>query len=364
MKINIGSIDLNDANFEWVAPEDIQNKQGALLVPAGRVIDKRDLDRLKIHGIGFINATKIDKASGAVVTNHEPEPVSKSLVHTQEFKEFSVDYKQKSDKTRNILNAIKNSHEMRVEEVAKITEALITDVAEKQNALSFLWFMQDFDDYTAFHSNNVAVLANTFGRWLKLGKNELETLTLAALLHDVGKLEIPAEIANKSSKLDEEEYEIMKTHPEHGYERLRLGDFPNEVMRVALLHHERIDGSGYPFGLGDGQIDRFAKIVAICDTYDAMSSRRPYKEQTDPFTVIRKFEREMLGILDTELLLIFLKNISQGYVGSWVSLSDGREAEVLIINSTNISKPVVRTADNEILILSDFDDLYIVTLLR
>lgn len=143
------------------------------------------------------------------------------------------------------------------------------------NALSSI--MEHKDSYTAYHQRRVAELALAIGRELNLSKTKLEAIKIGALLHDIGKIAIPGEILNKPSKLNNIEMEIVKTHPLAGYNMLKNIDFPPEVLHIVSQHHERIDGSGYPEGLKDGEIDFSAKIVSVADVVEAMISHRPYR---------------------------------------------------------------------------------------
>lgn len=128
-------------------------------------------------------------------------------------------------------------------------------------------------------------------------------------------------------------------------------DISDLIKDAVLMHHEKINGTGYPSGLKSEQISEYAKIVSICDIYDAMTSNRSYREKICPFTVIRNFERQNFSILDTEYLLIFLQNIAYTYVGSWVKLTNGKIAEIIFINQSQMSRPIVK-ADDKFLDLS------------
>ncbi|MFN3699611.1 MAG: HD-GYP domain-containing protein, partial [Dictyoglomus sp.] len=114
-------------------------------------------------------------------------------------------------------------------------------------------------------------------RKLRLSSDEIESIKIGALLHDIGKIAIPGEILNKPGKLNNIEMEIVKTHPLIGYDMLKNIDFASEVLRIVLQHHERLDGSGYPEGLKNGEIDFLARIVAVADVVEAMISHRPYR---------------------------------------------------------------------------------------
>ncbi len=133
------------------------------------------------------------------------------------------------------------------------------------------------DPYTYSHSKNVAALSVMIGEQLKLQDDELHGLRIAAMLHDIGKIVIPAEILFKPSCLNDIEWEFVRIHPVTGYEFLKDVDFPWPVAKAVLQHHERIDGSGYPFRLKGNEILLYARIIAVADVVDAITSHRPYR---------------------------------------------------------------------------------------
>ena len=201
--------------------------------------------------------------------------------------------------------------------------------------------MRDYDDSTFNHSMNVALICNVFADWMHMSSMEKEIATVCGLLHDIGKLRIPDKIVKKTSRLTDEEYDLIKTHPMEGYNILFESRFIASVQNAALMHHERSDGSGYPLGLKGNQIDKFAKMVAIADVYDAMTAARVYRGALCPFKVIEMFEQEGLSMFDPEYILVFLENIVQTYIKNWVRLSNGREGEIVMLNKHKLSRPVI-----------------------
>ena len=133
------------------------------------------------------------------------------------------------------------------------------------------------DPYTAGHQRRVTVLACAIATEMGLTDEQFDGLRLAGLIHDIGKINIPAEILNKPGKISEIEFNIIKTHPEMGYDIVKEIEFPWPVARIMLQHHERLDGSGYPRGLMNGGIMLEAKILAVADVIEAMASHRPYR---------------------------------------------------------------------------------------
>ena len=174
--------------------------------------------------------------------------------------------------------------------------------------------------------------------------------TACGLFHDVGKFMLPAGILRKPGKLTPDEFEIIKTHTTEGFHLLgRYSSIPEPVKNAALMHHEKCDGSGYPYGLKGDDIDRFSKIVTIADIFDAMTSERVYRAAMCPFSVIKYFEDDGIQKYEIKFILTFLENVSNAYLNHKVTLSNGMEGNVIFINPDNYSRPVVRTENNEII---------------
>jgi len=219
---------------------------------------------------------------------------------------------------------------------------LFDSIENNLEVFDLLHNMRENNDSTYAHSLNVALISSVIGKWLEFDKRDMDVLTMGALFHDIGKVMIPESILNKKEKLAEQEYTIIKTHTLQGYNILKNLDLDERVALAALMHHERCDGSGYPIGLDGGQISDFAKIVAIADVYDAMTSSRLYRDGTCPFKVISIFEQEGLSLYDPSYLLTFLRNIVNSYVQNTVLLNTGQRGTVVMINNLALSRPVVQ----------------------
>ncbi len=218
--------------------------------------------------------------------------------------------------------------------------------------------MREYDDITYAHSLNVALICNVFSRWLRMTEEETKLATLCGMLHDIGKVAIPEEIIRKPARLSESEYAIVKKHTLEGYNALKNCPIPSCIMNAALMHHERCDGSGYPFGITNSKIDPYAKMVAIADVYDAMTSARIYRGPMCPFKVVEIFESEGLQKYDTHYIMTFLENIVNTYLLHRVRLNDGTVGEVVFINRAYLSKPTIKSG-TEFIDLSSRNDLYI-----
>lgn len=167
------------------------------------------------------------------------------------------------------------------------------------------------DHYTEEHSKRVAALCEYFGSYLNLSSADLENLRIAGLFHDIGKIGCPDSILVKEGKLTDAEYDTMKLHPVIGANIVGAAEYFKEVSKIMICHHERIDGKGYPYGLSGAQIPYLGKILTICDSFDAMMSKRPYKDIASIEFAISEFEKCRGTQFDLELSNVFINILKQ-----------------------------------------------------
>ncbi len=208
--------------------------------------------------------------------------------------------------------------------------------------------MRSFDDYTYFHSVNVAVLATMMGKEYGLNSHDLVALCIAGLFHDLGKTKVDNKLLNKPGRLEQEEFNQIKRHVNHSYDLL-VGrtDIDEQAKLAALYHHENYDGSGYPEGLTGDKIPLFARILRVADVYDSLISKRPYKE---PFPITETIEYLLGGcgtLFDSKVVYAFLRAVPIYPKGQKVRLSDGREGFVISNNIENPLRPTVRLFTGE-----------------
>ncbi|MGV8984629.1 HD-GYP domain-containing protein, partial [Clostridium sp.] len=154
-----------------------------------------------------------------------------------------------------------------------VVEDLVNYIIEMGDVTKSLYDIQTYDNYTYLHSIDTGIMAIFLGLSMNLKQNELKELSIGAILHDIGKTKIPIEIITKQGKLTVEEFEEIKKHPTYGRNILEKNfSISTEVLKAVELHHERVDGNGYPFGLSGNEIPKFAKIICVCDVYDAVSN--------------------------------------------------------------------------------------------
>ena len=347
-----------------VVADDVYTTDDKLVIPEGTVLTEEIIKSLKEYGI-FAIRIKVDEEDGSIpLEDDSEEEETKEIVETpkrrtqeeqqnylrqikesKEFEEFHSAFIDSVDNLKSLFNKVV----MHNEEID--SKAILEDVDKGRNGihiLDMLQCMRGYDDVTYVHSVNVAMLSNMIGRTVypDISKEELDILTLSGLLHDIGKMMVPDNIIQKNGRLTLPEYNVVKTHVLFGNNILKgLKNLDPRVAEVAMRHHERCDGTGYPGGYRREQIEPFARIVAIADTYDAMTSDRVYRAALCPFDVIHMFEREGIVKFDVEFLLPFLEKAVQAYLNTEVKLSTNEVGKVIMINHNEYSKPVVQVGN-------------------
>lgn len=229
------------------------------------------------------------------------------------------------------------------EAASELVDEISSSVMRNPGALISLARLKTADDYTYMHSVAVCALMVSLARQLKLDEKQIRDAGMSGLLHDLGKAMIPMEILNKPGKLTDEEFDLIKTHPAEGHRLLVEGGTVGEIpLDVCLHHHEKVDGRGYPHQLKDEQISLFAKMGAVCDVYDAITSNRPYKAGWDPAESIRKMTEWCNGHFDAKVFQSFIKSIGIYPIGSLVRLSSGRLAVVTEQSEKSLLTPNVK----------------------
>ena len=168
-------------------------------------------------------------------------------------------------------------------QVDELVHNISSSLLRHPDVLISLARLKTADDYTYMHSVAVCALMVGLGRQIGMSEDEAREAGLAGLLHDIGKMQMPLEVLNKPGSLTDDEFRVMRSHPERGYDLLQEGSqVPDSALDVCLHHHEKIDGTGYPHRLPGDKISKLARMGAICDVYDAITSTRPYKNAWDP----------------------------------------------------------------------------------
>ena len=341
----------------------VRTKRGQLIINPNVELTRTLISRLEFYGIASVQITENKQVATPMETPKDPayfpakspvsapSPVSdasysQKLKSSPEFQRFQVDFTLRSQDLKNCFDAyLSDGGTVNKEELLSKTISLVSPKQTTLDVFDMLHNMRQVNDSTYAHSLNVAIISRIIGKWLHFSNEELDTLTLAGLLHDIGKTKIPDEVLNKDGKLTDEEFQLIRNHPKYGYDILKSQPLNSHIKKAALMHHERCDGSGYPMGLTMEEIDDYALIIAIADVYDAMTAARSYRAPLCPFEVIAEFEKDGLQKYKPKYILTFLENIANAYQNNRVMLSDGTSARIVLLNHRRLSKPLVQLDD-------------------
>lgn len=374
--MNEKTIFIFEAEDGMVLSRDVYTSDGQLIATTGTVLDTDTI--LKISGYHIIEVfifTEGEDISGIyteIIENpNDLQPIvpeSSSYLDkiraSKDFKEFEKVFNNTiEDFKENMTDFINGkSSEINVSDLMEGPLELFNNSRSNLHIFDMLHSMRSLNDASFVHSLNVALISSVIGKWVGYDDLQINILMLAGLLHDIGKTLIPEDILTKPGRLSLSEFSIMKTHTLLGYRKLADESLPTEVKETCLLHHERADGSGYPFGLKLDKIPEYTQIVSIADVYDAMTADRVYRGALCPFDVLAVIERDAYSKYNPDFAFTFLKNVSASYLHNNVLLSDGREGEIVLINNNAISRPIVQ-CDNEFIDLSKNHDITIISII-
>lgn len=320
-------VSVYDAAEGMQMAETIFNDYGVIIVSENTILDEhliRKLQNLNISKVKVFNQ-------------------SDDIINANNSELYKAQYNANLEVIKDMLHDISSGKNINMEKVDDVSESIFTRINENRDIVGCLGQIRSADEYTYTHSINVSLLSMLIGKWMKLDAATIKILVQTGLLHDIGKTKIHPEILNKSDKLSVEEFNEIRKHPVYGYRIIeKTPDISKDVCMGILMHHEREDGTGYPVGIKGNQIHKFAKIIAISDIYDAMTSNKPYREKEPPFEVFELMENKTFGLLDPTVVNAFLNNIAAYYIGDLVKLSNGVVGEIIYINPRHISQPVVR----------------------
>ncbi len=247
-----------------------------------------------------------------------------------------------------------------IEECLRIARAIVEEIMSQEYLSLDLLDLRSYDDHTYAHSVNVAVLCGVMGMGMNFSRKDLESVVLAALLHDLGKLAIPGEILNKRGRLTPEEFEVMKTHSTISYELIKeRWDLSDEVKEAVRLHHENVDGSGYPEGVSGNRQSTFTKMLRVADVFDALISKRPYKNPYSPYEACEYLMGGCGILFDWNCVNTLMKCVPMYPKGTEVALSNGKQGLIYDNGGIHNMRPIIKLTDGTLFDLSLRENLNI-----
>ena len=314
------------------------------LTAAGHIKSKAVIKHLKRKNVYCV---LIDDSKTIITSSKKPEPIlaKSSPINLKELKQAQEIFNQSKLIQQKLFNDALSGSSLDLSSVVEVTNKSIDAIFNSPDSLACMLNIREKDEYLLEHSVAVSVYITLFARYLGLARDIIEQLSVGAFLHDIGKIKIPNEILNKPGKLTDDEFTIIKTHANHSIDIIKETPGVSALsLEVAALHHEKLDGKGYPFQVSGEDISQYGRMIAICDIFDALTATRVYKEgfaHGKAFAILRELAKQ--GQLDSDLVDHFIKCIGVFPVGSLVQLSSNKLALVKCRNDKDPTNPQVHS---------------------
>lgn len=307
--------------------ETIFNEFGAILIHIGTILDLSMIKMLKRLGFEKIKVYEANENNA-----------SEDLIQT-----FKLKYERTLVTLIEVFQDLDSGKPLDSKKVSSIADSITDKNIQEGEILKNIHLFQQFDKYIYTHCLNVSIISMLISRWLKYKENDIRNVVMAGLLHDIGKVKINKNILNKPGLLTPHEFETVKKHVLYSVELSKnMPEINKEIQSAILMHHEREDGRGYMLGLKGDKIHEFAKIIAVADAFDAMSSDRIYKKSISPFEIFGQMENEETGCFNKRIVASFLQFAPAHYIGEKFFISSNEIGEVVFINSNSISRPLIK----------------------
>lgn len=324
------------------------NIEGKVLLAKGVALTESIIDKLKESYI--INKVEV------YLKNDSDEPI---MLKVKTINELEVTFNEFSSDLENIFKDISTINTPNMNEIRIFSKKIQQEFMATGTVIKNVVLYGSGKDAIYRHSVNVAAISFILGKWLGLNEKDLSLLNYSAIMHDIGKTQLDKELLEKNYNLSYDEYETFKTHPVIGYHYAQQIPYLNPLVpKAILLHHERLDGSGYPLQLKEDKIPQFSKIIAIADVFDEVSSNRYTKDIRGPLDALKVIQDESLTKLDCSYCNMFLSHVVNYYTGENIQLNDGRTCKIIQVQLNNLTKPLLLD-DSGFLDLNAEKDLYV-----
>lgn len=341
-------------NVEQLVPgmelaHDLVSADGAVVVGAGTIVSGHTISKLKNWQIAVVN----------IVSEVTVNPIL-----SQQVEQFVNSYNKSVSVVQHAFTSLRASQEVPLDAFQVTADELAAGVMAAGNVVDRLYDLPPCDDATFQHSVNVGVIAALIATWLNYPSEIVNAISLAGLLHDVGKSQLPESILHRTDTLTPDDYAYYQLHVRYGFELVRKLDLASSVKAGIAQHHERNDRSGYPLSLPGDKIHPYAKIVAVADIYDeALTINRDPSAVYSPYSGLEKVD-DAKHRADAEICLLFTGRMLNFLSGNIVALNDGREARVVYLNPVSPSRSIVQLTTGAVLDLADDPELRIHHVIR
>lgn len=332
-------------NVEFLVPgmelaRDVYTTDGKVLVSEGTEIHQSHIQKLTNWQVDKVYIFAEVSAPNAIV-----DPKVQQFLNT---------YNQSIRVVTKAFDDIRLSQRVPLDTFTATAEDIAEKTASAGNIIDQMYNLPKCDDYTIYHSVNVSAIAATIAMWLGYPAESINSISLAALLHDVGKSQLPETLLSQQGLLSPGEWEFYKKHTYYGSQLVeKIPNVAKSLLAAVLEHHERVDGSGYPNGLTGDEIHPYAKIIAIADLYDeALTLNREEPRLLSPYASLERL-RENIDKVDAKICLTFITKMTSFLSGNRVALSDGREGLVVCVNKAFPARSMVQMPDGGVLDLAE-----------
>lgn len=314
------------------------------LTAAGHIKSKAVINHLKSKNV-YCVLIDDSKTIAASSTTTEFEIAKPSPVNLENLKQAQEIFHQSKSIQKKLFHDALSGSSLDLSPVVEITNKSIDAIFNSPDSLACILNIREKDEYLLEHSVAVSIYITLFSRYLALERDIIEQLSIGAFLHDIGKIKIPDNILNKPGKLTDAEFTIMKTHANHSIDIIKATPGISTLsLEVAALHHEKLDGSGYPFQVKGDDINQYGRMITICDIFDALTATRVYKKaftHGKAFAILRELAKQHQ--LDSDLVDHFIKCVGVFPIGSLVQLKSNKLALVKARNDNDPTNPQVHS---------------------
>lgn len=315
--------------------DDTFNHAGVLVLQKDAMLSNEAITRLLQHNIDFVDIKEREIKLGKLAD---------TLSSNTAYHKINQQFQQAIHGFEEIFLSVLADGSYDDNKVGEMLQPMIGELVEQKDVVSLLLLLHEGspDDYTYSHSLQVGMLSYYIAKWLDYSDEEAYLVSKAGYLSDIGKCKLPPHIVNKPGKLTVEEFAEIKKHPQYSYNIIMESTRDELTARIALEHHERNDGSGYPKGLSSEEIHPYAKIVAVADVYTAMISNRVYQSKQTLLTVLKELNSLSFGKLSPEPTQALIKQMLPNFIGKKVLLSTGEVGVIIMTNQNDFFRPLIQ----------------------